>query len=313
MLAVPSRHRSLTLLAFVLSAQLLLLAVQIKREQQVRLIRVWAMETVTPLGRAAAWLTDGVGGAWSGYIGLRHLRQENLQLHAEMDRLKLRNDELESRAAEADRLSNLLSFRQAHSDVPTLAARVIGASPDNGSRMLYLDRGSRDGVARDMGVMTPDGVVGKILAVFPDSSQVLLLNDKESGVGALLAGTRTQGPVRGSGDPSLQMEYVSNETPVSAGQAVFTSGQDRIFPKDLPVGTVISAKPGVRSPFQDISIRPAAHLDQLEEVLVLLTRKEFSSAADAAAAGASQNPGVPGEPAPVTPAAISAKELENNR
>jgi rod shape-determining protein MreC len=329
MLAVPSRHRSLTLLAVALAAQMLLLAVQIKREQQVRLIRVWAVEAVTPLGRIAAWLTDGLGGTWSGYIGLRHLRQENTQLHAEIDKLKLRNDQLESRAVEADRLSNLLNFRQTHADVPTLAARVIGASPDSGSRILFLDRGSRDGIARDMGVITPDGVVGKVLAVYPDSSQVLLLSDKESGVGALLAGTRTQGPVRGSGDPTLQMEYVSNETPVTTGQTVYTSGEDRIFPKDLPVGTVVSVKPGIYSPFQDIAIRPAAHLDQLEEVLVLLSRKEFSSAFDpskpgpAQAPAASQAAGV-SQPQPaisvapaaqsrsVTPATLPAK-VENNR
>ncbi len=241
MLAVPSRHRSLTLLAAVLATQLLLLAVQIKREQQVRLIRVWAVELVTPLGRAAVWMTDGVRDAWSGYVALRHLRQENQQLQLQIDRYKLRNAALESRALEADRLAGLLAFRQAHADVPTLAGRIIGASPDTGSRILFLDRGSRDGVVRDMGVITPDGVVGKILAVFPDTSQILLLSDKDSGVGALLEGTRTQGPVRGSGEPMLHMEYVSNEMPVSAGLNVLTSGQDRIFPKDLPVGSVVQA------------------------------------------------------------------------
>jgi rod shape-determining protein MreC len=309
MLAVSSRHRSLTLLAVVLTAQILLLAVQIKREQQVRLVRVWAVEIVAPFGRAGVWLTDGLGGAWSHYIGLRHLGRENEQLHAEIDRLRLRNAELESRANEADRLSGLLGFRDAHKDVPTLAARVIGASPDSGSHILFLNRGTRDGVERDMGVITPDGVVGKILAAFPDTSQLLLLNDKESGVGALLVGTRTQGPVRGNGDPMLQMEYVSNETAVSAGQAVLTSGQDRIFPKDLPVGTVVTVKPGTHGPFQEISVRPAAHLDQLEEVLVLLSRKEFASDADAG----TTSPQAPIAAPPARPAPISAKQPEDTR
>ncbi len=167
MLALPSRHRSLTLLATVLAAQLLLLAVQIKRQQQVRLIRVWAIETVTPLGRAAAWVSDGIYGGWSGYIALRHLRRENSDLRAERDKLKIDNAELMGRAAEADRLAALLGFRDAHKEVPMLPARVIGASPDAGSRIVFLSRGSRDGVRRDMGVMTPDGVVGKVLAVFP--------------------------------------------------------------------------------------------------------------------------------------------------
>ena len=137
MAAIRSRHRSLTLFASVLAAQVLLLAVQIKREQQVRLIRVWAVEGAAPLGRAATWTLDGIRGGWSGYIGLRHLRQENEQLHSEANVLMLRNAELEGRAAEADRLSRLLGFRDAHREVPTLAARIIGASPDAGSRIVF--------------------------------------------------------------------------------------------------------------------------------------------------------------------------------
>jgi rod shape-determining protein MreC len=301
MLAVPSRHRSLTLLAAMLVTQLLLLAVQIKREQQVRLIRVWAVEIVTPLGRAAVWMTDGVRDAWSGYVALRHLRQEDQELRSEIDQYKLHNAALEGRALEADRLAGLLAFSQAHADVPTLAGRIIGASPDTGSRILFLDRGSRDGVARDMGVITPDGVVGKILAVFPDTAQILLLTDKDSGVGALLEGTRTQGPVRSSGEPLLQMEYVSNEMPVSAGLSVLTSGQDRIFPKDLPVGTVVQAKPNPHGVFQEITVKPAAHMDQLEEVLVLLTRQPLLPSRDSG-----PQPAVAPATRPTTPPSLSS-------
>jgi len=152
-----------------------------------------------------------------------------------------------------------------------------------------------------MGVITPDGVVGKILAVFPNTSQVLLLSDKDSGVGALLASTRTQGPVRGSGEPLLDMEYVSKDEKVAVGDAVLTSGDDRIFPKDLPVGTVVQALPDPKSPFMVIRVRSAAHLDQLEEVLILLTRQDVlpqqttdqatpSTAAPASAATANPAP-----------------------
>ncbi len=108
MLAVPGRHRSFTLLTTMLAIQLLLLAVQIKRGTQVRLIRVWAVEMVAPLGRAAAWSTDGVGAVWNNYVALRHMRQQNDDLQKELDRLKLRDAELEGRAAEADRLGELL-------------------------------------------------------------------------------------------------------------------------------------------------------------------------------------------------------------
>jgi rod shape-determining protein MreC len=304
MVSVPSRHRSLALLASVLALQVLLLAVQIRRQHQARLIRTWAVELIMPLGRAATWSTDGIRDIWDGYIDLRHVHRENEQLETEMGRLKLRNATLEGRAAEATRLSALLGFRQEHADVPMLAARVIGVSPNSGSRIVFLDRGSRDGIHPDMGVITPDGVVGKILAVFPDTSQLLLLNDKVSGVGALLAGTRTQGPVVGDGGPVLRMEYVTNDVKIAPGETILTSGEDRIFPKDLPVGTVLAAKRDPHGSFQQITIQPAAHLDRLEEVLVLLTRQEFA---------AHPQPAPPVAARPSIPSGLTANRVKGAR
>jgi rod shape-determining protein MreC len=276
MIAIPSRHKSLTLLAFVIATQVLLLAAQIKRERQVRLIRVWAVELVSPLQRMGSWVINGVAHGWGGYIGLRTAQKQNDAMRAELEQLKVRNAELEGRALEADRLAALLNFHNTHSETPMLAAHVISASPDSGSMVINIDRGSRDGIRRDMGVITPDGVVGKILAVYPDISQVLLMSDKESGVGALLADTRTQGPVKGTGEPLLSLDYISNDEKVTAGEEVLTSGQDRIFPKDLPVGKVVDFVADQRTPFMRIRIRPAAHLDRLEEVLVLETRQELN-------------------------------------
>ena len=290
MIAIPSRHKSLTLLAAVVVAQVFLLAAQIKRERQVRLIRVWAVELISPVQRVSSWTIYNLEHGWGNYISLRNTRQDNEALRSELDRLKVRNAELEGAAREADRLAAMLNFRQAHADVPMAAARVIGGSPDSGSLVVNIDRGSRDGIRRDMGVITPDGVVGKILAVYPDISQVLLLGDKESGVGALLANTRTQGVVRGSGKPDLSMDYVSNDSKVSAGEAVLTSGQDRIFPKDLPVATVAEAVTDRKAPFMKIVLKPAAHLDRLEEVLVLLTRQDLDLKKEAEASPAAPPP-----------------------
>jgi rod shape-determining protein MreC len=277
MIAIPSRHNSLTLLATVVVTQVLLLAVQIKRERQVRMIRVWAVELISPVQRVGSWTINGAAHGWGGYIGLRSAQKENDAMRAELDRLKVRNAELEGRALEADRLTALLNFRTAHAETPMIAARVIGASPDSGSLVVNIDRGSRDGIRRDMGVITPDGVVGKIFAVYPDISQVLLMGDKESGVGALLADTRTQGPVKGTGEPLLSLDYISSDEKITVGEAVLTSGQDRIFPKDLPVGKVVDFVSDPKTPFMKIRIKPAAHLDRLEEVLVLQTRQELNS------------------------------------
>src|SRR5271157_1864548 len=158
MISIPSRHRSLALLAVVLAVQVLLLAVQIRpdsRSKQ-RLIRVWAISLISPLERAGAWGVEHVRGAWNRYIALRGARRENEQLHQEVDALKLRIQQLEGRAAEADRLSVLLGFRRSHAETPMLAARVIGAAADPASQIVFIDRGTRDGLRRDMAVITPD-------------------------------------------------------------------------------------------------------------------------------------------------------------
>lgn len=290
--AVPMRHRSLTLLGVVLLIQVLMLAVQIRTKSQGRLIRVWVVEVVTPFERAGNWTITKARGAWNGYIGLIHVQLENQDLHAEVDRLRIRNTELESESAESARLAALLGFRDAHPDAPMLAARVIAASADSSSHAIFINRGEHDGIRRNMAVITPDGVVGKVFEVYRSTSQVLLLTDKESGVGALLAGSRTQGPVGGTGDPLMVMKYISNDENVTVGQEVLTSGEDQIYPKDLPVGTVAEVKTG--TPFKLIRVKPAAHLDRLEEVLVLLTRQEISRTT-----GAENPPPASGPAAPV--------------
>jgi rod shape-determining protein MreC len=294
-----SRHRPLALLAGVVLAQVLLLAFQIKRENNVRLVRYWAVEILTPLERAGTWMFSSVGGVWRGYFALRDTRAENERLRSEVEKLRLRNNELESQTGESQRLSALLSFHDAHSEASMLAAQVIGASADPTSHTLFINRGERDHLRRNMGVITPDGVVGKIVEVFPSTAQVLLINDKDSGVGALFAASRTHGVVKGSGDPEPHMEYVVNEEKLQGGEAIVTSGEDRIFPKDLLIGTVDSTAPGY--PFQAIRVKPAARLDRLEDVIVLLSQQELlPKKTEEASAPAS---GIVTPPTPPKPAA----------
>lgn len=269
MVAIPSRHKSLALLAGVLTFQILLLAVQIKRDSRGRLIRVWAVSGVTPFERAGAWGFDRVRGVWNHYFALQSTSRQNEALRVENDSLKLVISQLESKAAEADRLAGLLKFKQSQEKVPMVAARVIGASAGTASRTVEIDRGERDGVKRNMAVITPDGAVGKVIEVYRDTSQVLLLTDKDGGAGAMLVESRIQSPVNGNGDPTLSMRYVANEDNVKLGEKIVTSGMDKIFPRDLPIGTITDIKSG--NPFKTIRVRPSANLSRLEEVIVLMT------------------------------------------
>jgi rod shape-determining protein MreC len=295
MVAIPSKHRSLALLAGVLLAQILMLAVQIKRDSRGRLIRVWVVSSVTPFERAGAWGVVQVRGAWHHYFALRNTSRENEALRTENDALRLVIAQLQNRAAEADRLSALLNFKTTNAKVAMVGARVIGASAGTASRTIEIDRGARDGIQRNQPVITPDGAVGKVIEVYRYSAQVLLLTDKDSGIGAMLVGSRIQSPVGGTGDPMLTMKYVPADETVNVGEKIVTSGMDKIFPRDVPVGTVLEVKMG--NPFKQIRVAPAAKLDRLEEVFVLLTQEplEFQKEAEA--------PSAPGQEVPAeTPA-----------
>jgi rod shape-determining protein MreC len=123
-----------------------------------------------------------------------------------------------------------------------------------------------------MPVITPDGVVGKVLSVYGETAQLLLINDPTSGVGAILVNSRLQGVVKGTPTGEVQLSYIMGDEPVQPGEALITAGGDRVFPKGLPIGTVAKVSMG-RTLFLDIKVKPAADLDRLEEVLVITSQK----------------------------------------
>ena len=295
MVAIPSRHKSLVLLAGVIVLQVLMLAVQIKRDSEGRLIRVWTVGAVSPFERAGSSGFGWIRNTWRHYFALQNTTRESEQVRRENDALKLQVSQLQGKAAEADRLAALLNFRQAHAEVPMIGARVIGTGAGTASLTIQLDRGEHDGIRKNMGVITPDGVVGKVVETYPNAALVLLLTDKDSGVGAMLADSRVQSPVGGQGEPLLVMKYVANDDTVNFGERVITSGMDRIFPRDLPVGTVVDVKPG--NPFKQIRIKPAANLERLEEVLVLLSLRPLEMKNEENPASAQPSaPGAAGPP-----------------
>src|SRR6202047_3375055 len=122
----PSRHKSVVLLAGVIVLQVILLAVQIKRDSQGRLLRGWTGGGVFPFERAGAQGSLNIRGTWSRYFALQNTSRENEELKRENDALKLRVNQLQSKAAESDRLAALLNFRQAQRGEPVAAGRGVG-------------------------------------------------------------------------------------------------------------------------------------------------------------------------------------------
>ena len=305
------RHRNASALVTVLFLQILALAIQIKRPADpanpeagsVRLIRVWVATAITPLERGFVNVAGLTRNLWSDYVGLRGVRQENRALREEMDRLRIEQAQMREAASQGQRLQALLGFKQQFIS-ETLAAQVLGTSGSERSRILYLDKGSNDGVKEDMAVITPEGVVGKVLRADRNSCQVLVLNDPTSGAGAILEKSRLQGVVTGTDAGELRLRYVMVDEKVEVGERVLTSGGDRIYPKGLPLGTVAAVRPG-SDLFFDIRVQPAAQLNRLEEVLIVTRIVEQAPSAEAAEAPprraaeilSQRLPGLPPKPA----------------
>ena len=267
---VLGRYRNLIVLVGVLFAQVLGLAVQVKRttdDESTRLIRIWAVDTVTPLEKALVWVQTSTGNIWHNYFYLRGVRAENRSLTAQVERMSLERVRMSQDADQARRLQALLAFKEQFIS-ETMAAQVIGSSGSELSRSVYIDKGERDGIKPDMAVITADGIVGKVLRVYGSTSLVLLIDDQTSGVGALLDKTRLQGILRGTPSGEVVLEKVMSDETVPAGEMVLTSGGDGIFPKGLLVGRVTKVSPGSEL-FLNIRVRPAADLSKLEEVLVV--------------------------------------------
>ncbi len=265
--AFVNRHRPLFVLVVMVTAQLLLLSLQITRNHNVRLIRYWTVETFDPLERSLGGLMNVSSTAYRSYRHLWHAEQENQELYNQLAAAQEQIQRLGEQAGETQRLRTLLDFKNELA-FQTVAAEVIASSPGENSNAIFIDKGSDSGLTNDLAVITPQGVAGKILAIFPHSAQVLLITDPESGVGVTLAQSRVQGILKGSTNTSCDLRYVMNDETVSTGEAVVTSGLDQVYPKGLPVGSVMYAGSG--NIYKNITVKPAVDLSRLETVLVVL-------------------------------------------
>jgi rod shape-determining protein MreC len=290
-----TRYRNVTVLVLVIMAQLVLLAFQVRTGNDVRLIRVWAVTAVTPLAKALESTRSGVSGFAGAYLTMRDTRQQNRDLREQLGKLKMENQFLRTELATADR-ARALSVFQAHTQSRTLAARVIGTGAGAGSKVVFLDRGSTAGVEKGMAVVTPDGIVGKVIAAYPTASQVVLVTDTAFAAGVISQKNRVHGILKGQGYALCRVDRVPAEEKVEPGEWFYTSGDDRVFPKGIPAGQVKVVRPAGAS--QEILLDPAGLQNGIEEVLIVLegVHEQIPELPNAANTVHLQSPPPPEEP-----------------
>jgi len=254
----------------LLAAQFVLLGYQVRAPQAggVRLVRLWTIEALLPFERVAGGMAGTTGSWWRNYIAVRAASQRNAALQQEVARLQLQNQQLRDAAREVPRLDALLGFQHAYG-LATQAAEVISSGASADAQALYLDRGANAGLRRNQAVVTPDGAIGKLSLVLPSTAQVLLLTDPDSGAGALVGAQGIHAILRGLGAGRAELHNVLKDEPVAVGDAIVTSGEDQVFPKGIPLGTVTAIHPSTDGIFKSADVRLAADFGRLEQVLVV--------------------------------------------
>ncbi len=238
-----------------------------------RVIRSWTQTVADFVQSPVTSVSSSISNYFASISNLRSAQDENSLLRQRVQELEVQVQQKQDLSAENSRLRSLLDLKES-SQYKVLTARIIGRDPSAWFDSSIVNRGSLDGVRLNMPVVTEGGVVGRISAVSPLTSQVDLLTRKGSGIGAVvgqIGESGALGVVVGTSDSDiLEMKYVSGSIDVQAGQSIFTTGQDDIYPAGLKVGEIVSVISGSATTPHRIMVRPASRLSSMQEVGILL-------------------------------------------
>jgi rod shape-determining protein MreC len=238
-----------------------------------RIIRSWTQTAADFVQSPVATVTSTVSKYFVSISNLRSAQDENSVLRQRVEELELELKQKEDMASENARLTALLQLKE-QSKYSILPARIIGRDPSVWFDSSIIDRGSLQGVRINMPVVSDGGLVGRVTAVSPLTSQVDLITRDKSGLGAVIGeigSSNAMGVVVGTSKRDLlEMKYIPGNIDVQVGQVVFTTGQDGIFPPGLKVGEIVNVVPGSATTPHQIQIRPAGRLDAIKQVGVLL-------------------------------------------
>jgi rod shape-determining protein MreC len=223
----------------------------------------------SPVQKVVHGIIGGIGNAWRGYFSLVGAQKENEALQRELHELKLKVNRLREADLANQRLRALLNFKKSIA-TPLLPAELVAFDPSGWFQTILIDKGSNDGVAQDMAVVSAEGLMGRVIGVSSRHAKVLLIVDANSAVDALIQRSRVRGVLVGLGRDLCLLKYVQRNEDVQVGDRVISSGMGGVFPKGLLLGTVQEVVRGSSGLFQRVEVEPAANFSRLEEVMVVI-------------------------------------------
>ncbi len=261
------RFRLLLLALFFLLAALLFFAYHLRKEPEPSMAGRALMRVSFPLQQGAQSVFSWFRGIGERYLLLAGVEEENQRLKRELSLLRAENNRLEEAVLADKRLEKLVPLQKEYSF--SLVAQVYARDPSSWFKTVLVDKGEADGVSKDMAVTAAEGLVGRVIEVFPNTAKVLLITDPNSAVDVIIQRTRAQGIMEGRVEEFCILKYVKKSDEVQAGDKIITSGLGGIFPKGLLAATITRVerkRPGI---FQYVEVMPTADLSRLEEVLIL--------------------------------------------
>ena len=262
------RSSSYLFLAVVV-AQLVLISAQVTTRTGMPILQAVAFGMVAEVQRAGASVVGAASSLWTGYIDLRGIRAENARLTSELGQARIALQQERALAQRSRNLEQLLDLRS-RLTVQTTSADVIAAAATPEFRTVTIGKGTQAGLRPDMAVISPAGVVGRIIVPSVRAAKVQLLIDLNAAAGALIERSRALGVVVGTGADTLRLEYVSGSAEIQSGDTVITSGIDGMYPKGFVIGRIEKVERSGGA-YGTITVKPAVDFSRLEEVLVVLT------------------------------------------
>lgn len=267
-------YKKLFLLIVLVLITVMVMKVTALNRGQLTPLEAAVKDIIAPLQQVTMTISRGLKGAVSFFASLGDQARENQELRAEIEVLNSELRRVEEHRVENRRLKELLEFKEFNIErYQLMTAVVIGRDPGNWFGTITVNRGLRDGVQRDMAVLVPVGLVGRVVAVSEHTAEVLLITDPRSGVGALVQQNRVPGVVEGVANRTgvLRMIHIPKDAPVRRDQVVVSSGVGAIYPRGIGVGEVISIEDDPSGLFQIALIDPFVNFRRLEEVLIVTT------------------------------------------
>jgi len=266
--APHGRYRTPLLIALVLLLVFSVLSLSLKRSPTLKKAEGLVISLTAPGMEGLEYVGRSVKRLWLGYLYLVGARQQNAELRRQLQEYRQREVRFQEAQQALTRLEALLDLKRQVA-LPVIGARVIAYDPSLWSRSAIIDQGKVQGVKEGLPVLAPQGIVGRVVEVYPEYSKTMLIVDLKSAADAMIQRTRVRGILKGKGGNRCSLEFVPKNADVQVGDLVLASGLVGLYPKGLVFGKVTAANkknPGV---FQEIEVTSSADLSALEEVLVV--------------------------------------------